>query len=151
MPPPNASSSPVTRVSPATICGVMKTTSSEVSLSWSRLRNKAAPISGTRPRYGICLSVSFFSSLRKPPMITVAPSRTMTFVSAVEVSTIGILLLLGVVSVRITLEISGLIFMVTNPSALIFGVTTSWIPTSMNWTSSAVVVVVWPVVVVVVM
>src|SRR3989338_5195938 len=68
------------------------------------------------------------------------PFLTITVVSASEVSTTGIVLLLLVVRLLVTELTSGLIFMVTKPSSWMVGVTYSFTPTSMKLTLSAVVV-----------
>ena len=57
---------------------------------------------------------------------------------------IGILLLVGVVRVRATLEISGRIFMVIKPSSLIVAVTDNWMPMSTKVTSSLTTVLICP-------
>ena len=91
-----------------------------------------------------------FLSRRRPPIIRVVLSFIITVVSVKEVSTMGILLPVGVVRVEVTEETSGLTFMVIYPSSFIVGVTDSCIPTSTKVTSSEMVLVVEPVEVVVV-
>src|SRR3989338_7505908 len=125
--------------SPVTIVGVRKMTISVfvVSSSWFR---KTAPITGIPPKNGTLRVDLIFSSLISPPMTIDTPFLTMTVVSASEVSTTGIVLLLLVVKLLVTELTSGLIFMVTKPSSWMVGVTYSLTPTSMKLTLSAVVV-----------
>src|SRR5438309_1766522 len=129
---------------PEMIVGVRKKMSSVFALR-SSLDRKRAPRKGMSPKTGSFFSAPIFSSFMSPAMTRVVPSLTITVVSALEVSTMGILLPAAVVRERLTELTSGLIFMLTKPSSLMVGSTLSWRPTSMNVTCSAVVeaLVVW--------
>src|SRR3989441_1832947 len=129
---------------PEMIVGVRKKMSSVLALR-SSLDRKRAPRKGMSPKTGSFFSAPIFSSFMSPAMTRVVPSLTITVVSALEVSTMGILLPAAVVRERLTELTSGLIFMLTKPSSLMVGSPLSWRPTSMNVTCSAVVeaLVVW--------
>src|SRR2546426_6833871 len=71
---------------------------------------------------------SDLSSFINPAMTRVVPSLTITLVSALEVSMMGILLPAAVMRKRLTELTSGLIFMLTKPSSLMVGLTLSWRP-----------------------
>src|SRR5262245_393306 len=119
--------------------GVKKTTNSVFSFcSWTSL--KRVPTSGTLAKMGIRLVVRKVSSLINPPMIMVLPLLTITVVSAVVVSTIGISLPSDVSNERTTELTSGLILMIMLLSLLMVGVTYNCTPTSIKVTLSAVVV-----------
>ena len=102
------------------ICGVRNTTSSVFFFVLVEPRN-GIPRIGMSPRIGRRASVrSCFVSM-SPPMMSVTPLFTSTFVSASVEVTMGMRLLRKVVTSEVLT--SGRIFIWTWPSGLMFGVT----------------------------